>query len=141
MADIFTKEKRSEIMSLIRSTNTKPELTLRKIFSNTLYPLGYRYRIHYKKLPGKPDIVFVGKKVAVFMDGTFWHGYKPEKIMQRPVDDFWRKKIETNMARDKRVNYRLKKLGWKVIRIWEHDIKKSPDKIVRRILRVLEQQR
>lgn len=140
MADIFTKEKRSEIMSLIRSTNTKPELALRKLVSTELHPRGYRYKIHYKKLPGKPDIVFVGRKIAIFMDGTFWHGYTIAKIQLRPAEDFWRKKIENNMARDKRVNYRLKKLGWKVIRIWEHDVLKSPEKVLRRIVRILEQQ-
>jgi DNA mismatch endonuclease (patch repair protein) len=139
MADIFTKEKRSEIMSLIRSTNTKPELALRKLVSANVYPHGYRYKIHYKKLPGRPDIVFVGRKIAIFMDGTFWHGHTIAKIQTRPTDDFWRKKIENNMARDKRVNYRLKKLGWKIIRIWEHDLKKSPQKVLTRIMRALEQ--
>ena len=139
MADIFSKEKRSEIMSLIRSTNTKPELRLRKMLSTYLYPLGYRYKIHYKNIPGRPDVVFVGKKIAIFMDGTFWHGYNMDKIRLRSQDDFWRKKIENNIARDKRVNYRLKKLGWKVIRVWEHDVMKSPDKVMRRILRSLSQ--
>ncbi len=135
MADIFTKEKRSEIMSLIRSTNTKPELRLRKMLSAHLYPLGYRYKIHYKKIPGKPDVVFVGKKIAIFMDGSFWHGHTIDKVRLRPEGDFWRNKIENNMARDKRINARLKRLGWEVIRVWEHDVMKSPDKVMRRILR------
>ena len=137
MADIFSKERRSEIMSLIRSKNTKPEIALRKLVSAALYPSGYRYRIHYRKLPGRPDIVFVSKKVAVFMDGAFWHGYQFKKRRKKLPKKYWVPKIEENMRRDRRNNAKLKKLGWKVVRIWEHDVKKKPIKVVERIIAAL----
>lgn len=133
MADIFTKEKRNEIMSLIRSKNTKPELALRKLISSSLYPLGYRYRIHYKKVPGSPDVVFVSKKVAVFVDGSFWHGYKLKKSGKSVPKKYWLPKIERNIQRDREVNRKLKKLGWTVIRVWEHDLKKNPSKVLEAI--------
>src|ERR1039458_8764852 len=101
--DIFSKKKRSEIMSLIRSTNTKPEIAFRRLVSSTTYPLGYRYRLHYKGLPGKPDVVFVAKKVAFFVDGAFWHGYKLKQGQKLPRK-YWLPKIKRNMQRDKEVN-------------------------------------
>jgi DNA mismatch endonuclease (patch repair protein) len=133
MADVFSKKKRSEVMSLIRSKNTKPEIALRKLVSAYFYPKGYRYRIHYKKLIGSPDIVFVAKKLAIFVDGTFWHGYESEKY-KRPKDKFWSQKIKANVVRDKKVNKLLKKRGWTVLRIWEHDLEKRPEKILTRII-------
>ena len=137
MVDIFSKKKRSEIMSLIRSKNTKPEIALRKLVSAALYKKGYRYRIHYRKLPGRPDIVFVSKKVAVFVDGAFWHGYQFEKRSKKLPKKYWVPKIEENMRRDRRNNAKLKKLGWKVVRIWEHDVKKKPVRSVERIIAAL----
>jgi DNA mismatch endonuclease (patch repair protein) len=136
MADVFSKKKRSEAMSLIRSKNTKPEIALRKLLSSALYPKGYRYRLHYAKLPGKPDVAFVSKKVVAFVDGSFWHGYRMKKG-QRLSKKYWRPKIENNMKRDARVNARLRKSGWKVLRIWEHDLKKNPDRVLGRIKRAL----
>lgn len=133
MADIFTPEKRSEIMSLIRSKNTKPELLFFKLLSGAFHKKGYRYRKHYKSLPGKPDAVFVSKKIALFIDGTFWHGYKFNLATTHLSEGFWQEKILRNMARDKKVNRQLKKDGWTVLRFWEHDLKKSPDKIVLKI--------
>ena len=138
MSDIFTKEKRSEIMSLIKGKNTKPELALRKLVSSTLYPLGYRYRIHNKKIKGRPDITFVSQKIAIFMDGTFWHGYDFENKKLKLPKKYWISKIEANIARDKKVNRELRKMGWKVIRIWEHDLKKKPEKILTIIRKSLE---
>jgi DNA mismatch endonuclease (patch repair protein) len=137
MADVFSKQKRSEIMSLIRSKNTKPEIALRKLVSAAFYPKGYRYRIHYKKLKGRPDIAFVSLKVAVFMDGAFWHGYQFEKRKKKLPKKYWVPKIEENMRRDRRTNARLKKLGWKVVRVWGHDVKKKPDRVIERIAAAL----
>lgn len=134
MTDVFSKKKRSEVMSLIRSTNTKPEIALRKIVSISLYPRGYRYRIHYKKLLGRPDIVFVSKKVAVFVDGAFWHGYTFKQIESRLPKKYWHAKIMGNVERDQRINKALKKAGWKVIRFWEHDVLKKPDKVLKAIV-------
>jgi len=138
MTDIFSKSKRSEVMSLIKGKNTKPELALRKLLSSTLYPRGYRYRIHYKKVIGSPDVAFVGQKLAVFVDGTFWHGYDFKKRKLKLTDEFWLAKITRNIARDKKVNRTLKKSGWRVARFWEHDLKKNPERILREIEKHLE---
>jgi DNA mismatch endonuclease (patch repair protein) len=138
MSDIFSKEKRSEVMSLIRSKNTKPEIALRKLLSSSLYPKGYRYRIHTKGIPGKPDIAFVSKKIAIFVDGDFWHGYDFEKTKLRLSQEYWLPKIERNIQRDKEVNQKLRKLGWKVLRFWEHDIQKTPDKVAKKVIKLLE---
>jgi DNA mismatch endonuclease (patch repair protein) len=138
MADVFTKEKRSEIMSLIKSKNTKPEIAFFKILSSSLHKEGYRYRKHYKSIPGRPDAVFVSRKVALFMDGDFWHGYRFDAETTRLSEGFWRDKIMRNIARDKVVNRKLKKLGWKVVRFWEHDIKKQPEKVALRVRKELE---
>ena len=119
MTDVLTKEQRSYNMSMIRAANTKPEIALRKL----LFARGIRgYRLHYE-LMGKPDVVFPKRKVAVFIDGCFWH--KCPKCFVRPVTrrKFWEKKIDSNTKRDKIVNRELKKKGWKVLRIWEHEIK------------------
>ena len=130
----------SKIMSSIKSKNTKPEITLRK----ALWNKGLRYRKNYKKLPGSPDIVFVGKKVAIFIDGDFWHGNNwrirglkslEEELSQ--YSDFWKQKILRNIERDKRVNKELKELGWTVLRYWESDIKKNIDKVIDDILKHL----
>jgi len=138
MVDIFSKQKRSEIMALIRSTNTSPEIKLRKMVSSIFYPKGYRYRINYKKIPGKSDIAFVSKKVAIFVDGAFWHGYNFKKDKNRLPKEYWIPKIENNIKRDKEVNLKLKKMGWKVIRIWDHDLQNKQEKITKSILSAIE---
>lgn len=121
--DIFTPAIRSEIMRNIPSKNTKPELLMRR----TLHALGMRYRLHDKKLPGKPDIVFRKYKVAVFVDGDWWHGrkYETESAKYTP---FWQDKIYANMQRDLKVNKELEVLGWKVFRVWQKDLEKEPVK-------------
>lgn len=128
MTDCFTKEKRSKVMSKIKSKNTKPELKLRK----ALWAKGYRYRIH-TKLHGKPDITFPSRKIAIFIDGCFWH--KCPKCYKKPKSNqkYWIPKIERNVERDKENIRNLKKLGWKTIRIWEHDIKKNIELVIKKI--------
>lgn len=118
-----TTKERSEQMRKIRATNTKAEVQLRK----ALYALGYRYRINVKKLPGKPDIVFRKYKVAVFVDGEFWHGHNwaHRKKKLKANRGFWIPKIERNMQRDQEVNQALHKAGWTVIRLWEQQVKKE----------------
>jgi DNA mismatch endonuclease (patch repair protein) len=124
MSDIFSKAKRSEIMSRIRGKNTKPEILFRKALSAEAYPKGFRYRIHYKKIVGSPDVVFVKKKIAIFIDGDFWHGRNyGKKNGPKLRKKFWRDKIETNIRRDRKVNRQLKKEGWTVIRIWSSDVR------------------
>lgn len=132
MVDTLTKEQRSYCMSKIRSKNTKPELLLRR----RLFKKGYRYRINYKNLPGTPDIVFIKQKVAIFIDGDFWHG-RDFKKRKHTYNRYWLNKINGNMERDKRVDKELVRKGWKVLRIWGKDLAKDPDRSVIEIERVL----
>lgn len=128
------------IMSSIPSKDTEPELILRKV----LWQKKLRYRVNYKKLPGKPDVVFTKYRIAVFCDGDFWHGHnwaiRGLSSLEEELSgysDFWRKKIERNIARDKEVNNLLAEQGWTVIRIWESEIRGNLDGCVRRIEDVL----
>jgi len=133
MADKISKEKRSKIMSSIRSKNTKIEVSLRK----ALWQTGIRgYRLHYD-IPGKPDLVFPRTRIAIFIDGDFWHGYSWFVLKKVPPKGYWRNKIRGNMKRDKRVSIVLSKMGWTVIRFWEHEGKKNPAKCIKRIEKVL----
>lgn len=132
----YTTPKRSKIMSKIRGKNTKPELAFRK----ALYAAGYRYRINYKKLIGKPDILLKKYKTAVFIDGEYWHGHnwnerKPKVKTNR---EFWIAKIERNMQRDREVNAELQRLGYTVFRFWETEIKKELDTCLRKVIMHLE---
>ena len=128
MADVFSKKKRSWIMSRIRSKNTSIDITMREMLSEA----GTRFEM-YPDLFGSPDFQ-VGKNVLVFCDGDFWHGYRyAEK--KRPAKKYWREKIEGNMRRDRKVSRKLRRDGWSVLRIWEHNIKKNPDKCMQKILR------
>jgi DNA mismatch endonuclease, patch repair protein len=125
-----TKEQISFNMSRIRGKDTKPELVLRK----ALLKHGLRYQLYYS-LPGKPDIVLPRFKLAVFCDGEFWHGRDFEKLKMelkrnRP---FWIKKITDNVKRDKKINLQLRKMGWKVLRFWNKDIRKNTGKCVQKI--------
>jgi DNA mismatch endonuclease (patch repair protein) len=116
-------------MSRIRSKNTQVELHFRRL----LWKEGLRYRIHLKEMPGKPDIAFPTKKVAVFVDSHFWHGYNWENLEGKLKNDYWRNKIRYNMERDEKVNNQLHGLGWTVIRFWEHEIKSEPEKCVQKV--------
>jgi len=117
----YTTKERSELMSKIKSKGTKPEMKLKKV----LWKLGYRYRKNVKKLPGSPDIVFAKFKLAIFVDGEFWHGYNWEekKLGIKTNCNFWIPKIERNMQRDRRNNKSLMEKGWCVMRFWEKEIK------------------
>jgi DNA mismatch endonuclease, patch repair protein len=131
MADVFTKKKRSEVMSKIKSGNTKPEMIVRSF----LFQNGFRYRLHQKDLPGRPDIVLRKYKTVIFVQGCFWHGHTAEKckIVRTPKSNisFWTNKINTNKTRDARNLRALKKLGWTVHFIWECDLRsKKRDKIL-----------
>jgi DNA mismatch endonuclease (patch repair protein) len=127
-AGFYTTAQRSAIMSKIRGTNTKPELLLRK----ALWAKGYRYRIHPKNIPGKPDIVITKQRLAIFVDGEFWHGrdwpMQKEKIKSNRA--FWIPKIERNMQRDEQVNQQLGALGWTVIRFWDQIVLQELDSCV-----------
>jgi DNA mismatch endonuclease (patch repair protein) len=130
MTDVLTREQRTFNMSKIRGKNTGPEVKLRKL----LWSHGIRgYRIHYN-LPGKPDIVFTKKKIAIFVDGCFWH--KCPICFQEPETrkEFWSKKIQSNVDRDQKQTNLLRDDGWIVIRFWEHEIRKEPDSVVQMII-------
>ena len=130
MADIFTPEKRSWVMSRIRSKDTKIEKKMASLLRKN--------KIHYRRFPkvfGSPDFV-VEKKLLVFCDGDFWHGYRYSK-KKKPPKKFWRDKIERNMERDRKVSRKLRADGWSVVRLWEHDIETSPEKCVGKIRRCL----
>lgn len=131
MTDIFTKEKRSEIMKRVKNKNTNIELILRR----ELIKLGLRYRIK-NKLFGKPDIVFPKQKVAIFCDGDFWHGknYRNEGGRYKA---FWKEKIQINMNRDKLVNKTLEEEGWRVIRFWKTEIIKNSKSCAEKIEKLL----
>ncbi len=117
-----------KIMSAIKSRDTRPELALRK----ELWRRGLRYRKNYKRLPGKPDIVFLGVRLAVFCDGDFWHGhnwairgYGSLEEELRRYSKAWAGKIARNIQRDARVDQELEAMGWRVLRIWESEIKED----------------
>ena len=124
-------------MSKIKSSNTKLETDFLALLSSKIYPLGYRYRKHYSKLIGKPDIVFVSKKVVIFIDGDVWHGYNYLKLGKKLPKKYWLKKIKRTIKRDKVYSLKLKALGWKVVRISEHNIKKNPLKQVIKVVKLL----
>ncbi|NCO62858.1 MAG: very short patch repair endonuclease [Flavobacteriales bacterium] len=128
----YTTKKRSKIMSKIRGKNTKPELLFRK----ALWKRGVRYRINSKILPGKPDISIQKYKLAIFIDGEFWHGYNwnERKETIQSNRGFWIPKIERNMQRDEEVNQQLADLDYTVFRFWEQDIKTELDKCINDIL-------
>ncbi|WP_431126810.1 very short patch repair endonuclease [Flagellimonas flava] len=119
----YTTPERSKIMGKIRGRNTKPELAFRK----ALWTAGYRYRIDYKKLIGKPDIVLKKYRTAIFIDGEFWHGHNWEerKHKIKTNKEFWIPKIERNIQRDQEVNEALAEMGYTVFRFWESEIKKE----------------
>ena len=131
MVDIWSKAKRSEVMSKIRSKNTKPELLLRK----ALHALGYRYRIHNKLLPGKPDIVFTKYKTAIFVHGCFWHYHSecPEGRIPDTNSKFWQEKLSKNVERDLKHRQALIDQGWKVIVVWECEVEKQLEEVLSKI--------
>ena len=130
MTDVFSREKRSWVMSRIRGRDTKIEIAVRNILhSNKLM------FVQHPKMYGNPDFL-VGAKTLVFCDGDFWHGYQYNK-KRKPSKKFWRDKIERNMWRDRYISRRLRRDGYSVIRLWEHDIEKRPDVCLNRIIRFM----
>lgn len=130
--DVFSREKRSEVMSKIRSRWTKPEI----ILHNHLKGAKIRHEMH-PALPGSPDIALKDAKVAIFVDGCFWH--KCPKCYREPSSnrEYWLPKIEANVRRDRRNSLALKRSGYAVIRLWEHEIRKYPRSCTDRICSIL----
>ncbi len=132
MADVLTKKQRSYCMSQVKNRNTKPEVSVRKL----LWQKGFRYRIEYG-LRGKPDIVFPANNIAIFIDGCFWHHCPMHYKTPETNTKFWKNKILQNKKRDYKNNIQLRKAGWTVLRIWEHEVKKNPIKVVNKIINLL----
>lgn len=135
--DVLNKEQRHKAMSHIKSKDTSIELALRK----ELWSRGYRYRKNYKALPGTPDIVLTKYKIVIFCDGELFHGNNWEvlrpKLLKGNNPEFWVKKIERNMERDRENDKKLLFMGWTVIRFWGNDILKKPEQCVKVIEEVI----
>jgi DNA mismatch endonuclease, patch repair protein len=122
--DIVSSAKRSQMMSGIRGKDTKPEIAVRK----AAHSLGYRFRLNRRDLPGSPDIVFPGRKTALFVHGCYWHRHEGCKRCYTPKSniEFWERKFENNVSRDNRVQKELEQMGWQVAIVWECEVS-SPD--------------
>lgn len=135
--DVFTKDKRSRIMSSVKNKDSKIELLFRK----GLWRRGLRYRKNVNKYFGKPDIVLPKFKAVIFIDSCFWHGCKKHGSMPQTHKIFWKRKIKRNIQRDEDVNGHYKKLGWRKFRIWEHDLKNNSKKIIENFVKQLKKNR
>ena len=123
MTDTFSSKKRSEIMRTVRSVDTMPELVVRRM----IHSLGFRYRLHNKKLPGTPDLVFSCRKKIIFIHGCFWHRHRCKAGRSFPSSrtKYWKKKFENNQCRDSQNRRKLKKMGWDILIVWECQTKKK----------------
>lgn len=130
MPDKFPKEVRSRIMAAIRSKNTGIEC----LVFRALRRAGLHFQRHYKKAAGSPDIALPKRRRAVFLDGSFWHGYRYPSWRHKLPSAFWREKIERNRARDRRNFAKLRRQGWRVLRVWEHELERHPEQTLERIL-------
>lgn len=117
MADIVSPADRSRMMSGIKGKNSRPEILVRHL----LFASGYRFRLHRRDLPGTPDIVMPGRKIAIFVHGCFWHFHHGCRFAKMPTTraDFWKAKLETNAQRDQRSIEKLQEMGWRVLCVWE----------------------
>jgi DNA mismatch endonuclease (patch repair protein) len=120
--DIYSKQKRSELMSRVKSRNTKPEILVR----SALHNLGYRFRLHRKDLPGSPDVVLPKHRTVIFIHGCFWHQHPGCKKSTLPKQNasFWSTKLARNVEHDKEVRRKLEETGWRVLILWECEVKK-----------------
>lgn len=123
MSDVVSPEVRSRMMAGIKGKNTRPEIQIRKL----LFAAGYRFRLHRRDLPGTPDIVMPGKRIAIFVHGCFWHGHQGCKLAKIPSTrtDFWTAKIKANILRDRMAIDQLLASGWRVLVIWECAVRKK----------------
>ena len=134
MTDVFSIEKRSSVMRSIKGKDTKPELVVRSI----AHRLGYRFRLHRASMPGRPDLVFVGRRKVVFVHGCFWHGHATcrDGRMQKSNTEYWTQKISGNQRRDARSIKKLRSQGWSVMTVWECQTEK-PESLANRLKRFL----
>lgn len=129
MVDNLTTVQRSYCMSKVRNRDTD----LERLVRSELHRRGFRFRKHAKDLPGRPDIVFATSKVAVFIDGDFWHGYRFPQWREQ-MSPFWQEKIAKNRERDNKNFRRLRAMGWRVIRLWQHEVESGLNSCVARII-------
>lgn len=117
MADVVSPAKRSQMMSGIKGKDSLPEMLVRK----ALFSMGYRFRLHRRDLPGTPDIAMTGRKIAIFVQGCFWHAHQECKYAKIPSTrtEFWAAKLQGNVDRDRRVADKLAEMGWRVLHVWE----------------------
>ncbi len=132
--DTLAPEERSKLMGRIRGKNTRPEMLVRSM----LHRAGYRFSLHRANLPGKPDIVLRKYKTIVFVHGCFWHRHKGCKVATTPKSnvEFWKEKFARNVANDRKHRRALRRLGWKVVTVWECELR-QPDKVLARLAREL----
>lgn len=135
VADHLTPAGRSRVMAAIRSKDTKPELALRKGL-RAVGAIGYR--VHLRDVPGRPDIAYTRWKVAIFVDGAFWHGH-PDHWHPERATEYWKDKITKNQERDKRNTATLKEVGWKVVRFWDFEVQNDPAGCIAVVCRILEE--
>lgn len=137
VADILTPQQRSERMSRVRGKNSNPEMKLRRL----VHGMGFRYRLHDGNLPGKPDMVFAGRRAVIFMHGCFWHRHHNCSLARIPKSrvGFWTEKLESNRKRDRRNRDKLKRLGWRVLVVWECQLR-NEESTARIVKNFLEQQ-
>jgi DNA mismatch endonuclease (patch repair protein) len=121
VSDVFSPEKRSEVMRRVRGRDTSPERKVRRLLTR----MGLRYRLHRAELPGNPDVVFAGRRTALFVHGCFWHGHDCARGARVPKAnaDYWIRKIGRNRARDLEVQRRLAEAGWRAVVVWECELK------------------
>lgn len=126
MADVMTPKQRSRCMAAVKGKDTKPEMIVRKY----LFSRGMRFRVQVRKLPGTPDIVLPKYKTAIFVNGCFWHGHEGCKYFRLPKSniEFWKEKIERNIERDRESMQALLDLGWKIIRVWECELRNKANR-------------
>jgi len=134
--DTLSPDERSRIMSLVRSKDTKPEMVVRRL----AHRLGYRYSLHRRDLPGSPDLVFPSRQAIIFVSGCYWHrhGCPNGRRLPKTRTRWWREKLESNRKRDQTTQRRLRRLGWRVMVIWECQLR-NPARIERRLMRFLSQ--
>lgn len=133
MADVMSAARRSALMSRIRGSNTGPELALRR----TAWAKGLRYRLNFRIGRARPDLVFPSARLAVFVDGCFWHRCPLHGVMPKGNGAFWKTKLDRNVARDAETNRTLLATGWKILRFWEHQVEDSVEGCVAEIERAL----
>lgn len=133
--DVLTTEQRQRCMSSIRGKNSTSEILVRRL----VYSLGYRYRLHFKGLPGRPDLVFPGQRKVIFVHGCFWHRHQCKKGQSLPAKnrEFWQKKLSDNVERDRRNYEALHQIGWQTLVVWECEIK-NVKRLREQLIRYLE---